>query len=210
MSVVEAQHHFYRERVPAQFNDVLARQAQQAETSPEAKRLLEEMRAVRTSIRIEVLGDDAPFLHRLEIDEGVMRVVDAPKRDPFFVLRHPLDQFENLSRQCGASVFGFLGSMTGLGDDMKLTSQRVRSLRELKGSLLFEVGGHEGFSLKAGFGVDLTEAEPNASIRLPPEIFEALRCGELDAQDAFFDEKIDVEGDFEIAVGAALAALSAD
>jgi hypothetical protein len=210
LSGVEAQDAFYRERVPAQFNATLARQIERAENDPEAKRLLEAMRAVRTAIRIEVLDGDEPHVHRLEIDDGVMRSVEVADRIPFFVLRHALDQFPNLSRQCGASVLGFLGSMTGLGEDMKLTSRRVRSLRELKGSLLFEVGGNEGFSLTAWFGVDASDYAPDASIRLRPEIFAALKAGELDAQDAFFDEEIDVEGDMEIAIGVALAALAAD
>jgi predicted lipid carrier protein YhbT len=210
MSLLEEQHQFYRDRVPAQFNASLTEQEARAQNDPEAKRLLEEMRAVRTSIRIEVMNDGDALIHLLEIESGVMRPVESVTRQPFFVLRHPIEEFPNLSRRCGASVLGFLGSMAGLGDDMKLTSQRVRSLRDLNGSLLFEVEGADGFSLLANFGVSAAAGDPSASIRLQPETFEALRSGELDAQDAFFDEKIDVEGDMEIAVGAALAALSAD
>lgn len=210
MNLVEAQHSFYRDRVPEQFNAALSRQTESAEIDPDAKRLLEEMRAVRTSVRVEVSWEGDPLIHRLDIDDGVMRPVDSALRSTFLILQHDLDQFPNLSQQCGASVLGFLGSMTGLGADMKLTSRRVRSLRELKGSLFFEVRGEEGFCLTASFGLDKGTAEPSAAIRMQPEIFDALRSGELDAQDAFFDEKIEVEGDMEIAIGIALAALSAD
>ena len=34
----------------------------------------------------------------------------------------------------------------------------------------------------------------DATIRMGPEVFEALRRREIDAQEAFFDEKIEVEG----------------
>ena len=213
MSALEAQRVFYRERVPEQFNASLANQIELAENDPDAKRLLEAMRAVRASVRIEVTGHEETIVHRLEIEDGVMQCHDDVDRAPFLILQHPLDQFPAIARQCGASVLGFLGSMTGLGEDMKLTAQRVRSLRELHGSLLFEVEGNAGFSLVARFGVEAGVADrdpPDASIRLRPEVFEALKSGELDAQDAFFDEKIDVDGDMEIAIGMALAALAAD
>jgi len=208
MSLLDEQHSFYRELVPKQFNQTLDRQIALAAEDPEAAQLLEEMRAVRASIRVEVETDTERFTHVLEIEAGRMRAVDEAARAPFFVLTHRLDQFENLRQRCGTSVLGFLGALAGLGEDMKLTSQRVRSLRELDGTLVFEVEGKDGFALTSKFGSKSTDASACASIRLRPEIFEALQGGELDAQDAFFDEKIAVEGDMGIAIGAALAALS--
>ena len=212
MTLAEEQHSFYNERVPAQFNQTFALQVERAEHDAEADRLLAQMRAVRASIRIEVAGarNAGLIVHLLEIEGGQMRPVERVERPPFFILRHDLDQFRNLSQRCGASVLGFLGSMAGLAEEMKLTTQRVRSLRELEGSLSFEVEGADGFALLAGFGVDELATEPNASIRIQPEVFESLRSRELDPQDAFFDERIGVEGDMEIAIGAALAALSPD
>lgn len=207
MSAHESQRAFYREQVPAQFNATLAEQEQLAANDPDAERLYDEMRAVRALIRVEVESDAATAVHLLEIERGEMRPVEASPRAPFFVLRHRLDQFEPLRLRCGASVLGFLGALAGLGDDMRLTSQRVRSLKSLDGTLAFEVTGDKGFSLRAEFG---EAAGARASIRLSPEVFEALEAGDLEAQEAFFDEKIEVEGDMEIAVGAALAALSAD
>jgi hypothetical protein len=208
MNLREEQRSFYRELVPKQFNQTFERQVALADEDPEAARLLEEMRAVRASIRVEVEGDAERFTHILEVDGGQMRAVDDAERRPFFVLAHRLDRFENLRQRCGTSVLGFLGALAGLGADLKLTRQRVRSLRELEGTLVFEVEGKDGFSLTATFGAKSADVSERASIRLTPEIFEALQRGELDAQEAFFDEKIAVEGDMEIAIGAALAALS--
>ena len=208
MSLLDEQHSFYRELVPKQFNQTFDRQVSRAAEDPEAAQLLEEMRAVRASIRVEVEGDTERFIHLLEIDGGKMRAVDDAARAPFFVLTHRLDQFENLRRRCGTSVLGFLGALAGMGEDMKLTSQRVRSLRELEGMLVFEVEGKDGFCLTSVFGTRSTDGAARASIRLTPEIFEALQDGELDVQDAFFGEKVAVEGDMGVAIGAALAALS--
>ena len=208
MSLLEEQHSFYRELVPDQFNQTFARQEAMANDDPEAAQLLGEMRAVRASIRVEVEDEAERFTHLLEVDGGHMSAVDEAARAPFLILTHRLDQFDNLRRQCGTSVLGFLGALAGLGDEMKLTSKRVRSLRELEGALAFEVEGVGGFSLTAAFGTKPAEPLARASIRLTPEIFAAPRSGELDAQDAFFDEKIAVEGEIGIAIGAALAALS--
>ena len=210
MSLLEAQHSFYRERVPAQFNQTLSHQIELASKDEAALRMLEEMRAVRTAIRVEVESDSGLRIHQLEIEGGKMRAVEVAARSPFFILRHRLDQFPNLRRECDTSILGFLGVMAGLETEMKLTSQRVRSLRALKGSLRFEIEGPDGFGLVASFGVDPPEPQPRAGIRLSSEIFEALRSGMLDAQVAFLDERIEVVGDLELAIGVALAAASPD
>ena len=212
MSLLEEQHAFYREHVPAQFNEALASQGEKAERDRDAARVLAEMRAVRASIRVEVTFPEEaePRLHFLEIRDGQMHIAQELERAPFFILRHAADQLPNLVRRCGASVLGFLGTLAGLDGEMCLTSRRVRSLRELRGTLLFEVEGQEGFAIQAGFGVDTQVRDVDATIRMGPEVFEALRRREIDAQEAFFDEKIEVGGNMEIAVGAALAALASD
>lgn len=210
MNPLESQRAFYSERVPAQFNATIDAQERAADQDPAAKSTLEEMRAVRTSIRVEVTADAETEVHVLAIDRGRMKAVDTPERPPFFILEHHIEDFEALRRECGDSILGFLGAMAGLREEMRLTSQRVRSLRELAGSLRFEVAGSEGFSLVASFGVPEPEENPRAVIHLRPEIFKALRDGTLDAQTAFLDEKVEVEGDMEMAVGLALAALSPD
>jgi hypothetical protein len=203
---------FYRERVPAHFARCLEAQETSAAEQAEAARLLDEMRAVRTSliVRVEPDSSDARRIYCFEIERGRMRLVDEPTRAPFLILDHALADFAALRRECGDSVLGFLGALAGLGDEMKLTAQRVRSLRELAGSLVFELAGPTGFSLVAHFGVDTPADEPRARIRLDEETFAKLRSGALDPQDAFLDGLIDVEGDIDMAIRLALASASPD
>lgn len=210
MSLLEESRRFYAELVPHHFNRTLARQREAARETPEAARVLEEMEAVRSAIMVQVDRGDALEHHAFEIDRGEMRAVETPSRPPFLLLGHALDDFPNLRRECGDSLLGFLGGLAGLGDDMRLTSQRVRSLRELAGSLVFERVGPEGFTLFAHFGVESPEPEPRAIIRLEQSVYARLRSGELDPQDAFLSGEVEVEGDLEMAIGLALTALSED
>ncbi|HEB89370.1 MAG TPA: hypothetical protein ENI85_07345 [Deltaproteobacteria bacterium] len=208
MSSFGAEHAFYRERIPEQFNRTLARQRERARTDADAARVLEEMEAVRTSIVVEIDRNGATDRHVFDIERGVMRHVETPGRPPFLILGHAHEDFENLRRECGDSLLGFLGSLAGLGEEMRLTSQRVRSLRELRGSLVFERTGPGGFKLFASFGMERPEPEPRATIRLDDMVHARLRSGELDPQDAFMDGLIEIRGDMEMAIGLALAALS--
>ena len=210
MSLLERQQTFYRDRVPEQFNKTLERQRTSAADDSSAARILEEMQAVRASVVVQVDSGDTMHRTSFDIDRGHMRSVDRPARTPFLILGHTLEDFENIRRECGDSLLGFLGALAGLGDDMRLTSQRVRSLRELQGSLIFERIGADGFALFASFGVDTPSPEPRTTIRLNEAIYTALRSGELDPQDAFLDGRIEIEGDMEMAIGLALAALSPD
>jgi hypothetical protein len=210
MSLLEEQRSFYAERIPGQFNRTLAHQRDTAAKDPAAAHVLEEMEAVRASIVVQVDTGEALERHAFDIDRGEMAYVETPRWPPFLVLGHHLDDFENLRRECGDSLLGFLGGLAGHRDEMRLTSQRVRSLRELHGSLVFQRIGTGGFALFAHFGVETPAPEPRAAIRLDETIYARLRSGELEAQDAFLDGQIEVEGDMEMAIGLALAALSED
>ncbi len=210
MSRLEEQRVFYQERVPGQFNRTLEKQRAAAGSGPSEARMLEEMEAVRTSITVQVDSGDSLHRHFFDIDRGHMRCVDQPARAPFLILGHALEDFPSIRRECGDSLLGFLGGLAGLGDEMRLTSQRVRSLRELGGSLVFERVGEGGFKLFASFGIESPTSEPRTTIRLDESIYARLRSGELDPQDAFLDGRIEVEGEIEMAIGLALAALSED
>lgn len=210
MSLLEEQQFFYRERIPEQFNRTLEKQRAAASGDPAAARMLEEMEAVRTAIVVQIDSGDTLHRHAFEIDRGVMRSVETPERLPFLILGHSLEDFSDIRRECGDSLLGFLGGLAGLGDEMRLTSQRVRSLRELNGSLVFERVGPGGFVLFASFGIETPEPEPRATIRLDEAVYAQLRSGELDPQEAFLGGQIELEGDMEMAVGLALAALSPD
>jgi hypothetical protein len=208
MNAIDEQRTFYRERVPEQFNRTLDQQRELAATDAAAARLLEEMEAVRTAIVVQV--DDGRALHRhvFEIERGRMRWSETSRYTPFLILGHGLEDFANIRRECGDSLLGFLGGLAGLGDEMRLTALRVRSLRELNGSLVFERVGAQGFSLFASFGVEVPSVEPRATIRIDETIYARLRAGELDPQDAFMEGQIEIEGDTDMAIGLALAALS--
>jgi len=210
MSLLEESRVFYRECIPEQFNRTLEKQRAAASGDPAAARMLEEMEAVRTAIVVQIDSGDTLHRHAFEIDRGVMRYVETPERLPFLILGHSLEDFPDIRRECGDSLLGFLGGLAGLGDEMRLTSQRVRSLRELNGSLVFERVGPGGFVLFASFGIETPEPEPRATIRLDEAIYAQLRTGELDPQEAFLGGQIEIEGDMEMAVGLALAALSPD
>jgi hypothetical protein len=168
------------------------------------------MEAVRTAIVVQIDSGDALHRHGFEIERGEMRCVEKPAYVPFLILGHTLEDFPNLRRECGDSLLGFLGGLAGLGDEMCLTAQRVRSLRELHGSLVFERVGPGGFTLFASFGVETPTAVPRATIRLDKVIYDQLRSGVLDPQDAFLGGQIEIEGEMEMAIGLALAALSPD
>jgi hypothetical protein len=210
MSLLEEQHAFYVDQVPEQFNRTLAKQREAAGASEEQARILGEMEAVRTSIIVQIHTVDTLVRHTFDIDRGEMHTVESPSNTPFLILGHALDHFPNLRRECGDSLLGFLGGLAGLGDDMLLTSQRVRSLRELDGSLVLERVGVGGFSLFAHFGNGVIGAAPRSTIRLESEIYAQLRTGEIDVQDAFLAGSIEIEGDEGMAINLALAALSPD
>ena len=204
---------FYRDRVPAQYNATLAAQRAAALADSGAKTLLEEMEAVRASIVVEV-GDET-FAY--DVERGVMTGVEAPTRPPFLVLRHAREDFAALRADCGDSLLGFLGALAGLGDEMKITAQRVRSLRELGGGIRLVREGEcdDGFVLEAWFGVGPDPAvsssglpAPAATLRLDAATYARLREGDLDPQDAFLAGSIPIEGDEGLAIGLALAAMS--
>jgi hypothetical protein len=208
MNPNEEQGEFYRELVPRHFNQTLATQRAAAVSGADDARVLEEMEAVRSSIIVRVETRGALTRHAFDIDRGEMRYVETPSHAPFLILCHTLADFPNLRRECGDSLLGFLGGLAGLGDAMRLTSQRVRSLCALHGSLVFERIGAAGFTLSAHFGLAAPGPEPQAVIRLDEEVFARLRRGELDPQDAFLEGEVEVEGEVELAIGLALAALS--
>lgn len=210
MSLREEQCVFYREHVPDQFNRSLEKQRAAARNDPAAARTLEEMEAVRTAIVVQVDSGDSLDRHLMEIERGTMRWVEESAYAPFLILGHALDDFPNIRRECGDSLLGFLGALAGLGDEMRLTSQRVRSLRELHGSLVFERVGPDGFALFAAFGIGSPTPEPRATIRIEKTLYTQLREGQLDPQEAFMSGQIEIDGDVEMAVDLALAVLSPD
>lgn len=208
---------FYRQRVPEHYNATLAEQRRAASDDEDAERVLGDMEAVRASIVVVVDDGDGRACFAFDIERGEMASVHAPGRAPFLVLEHSAADFPALRDACGESLLGFLGALAGLGNEMRITAQRTRSLRELAGGVALDRTGEGSFRLTAWFGVASSKglppsfpATPGATIRLDTETYTQLRSGALDAQDAFLAGAVPIEGDEGLAIGLALAAMSPD
>jgi hypothetical protein len=205
-SDAETPRHFYAERMPEQFNRALREQERRVEA---AQRALDGMRAVDATIRIEVRGSDGGTFF-LNVERGVMTSGEAPAHPPFLAVIQDRAAFEKLAREAGDSALGMLGGLSGLSGEMKLTKARIDNLAGVRGSLRFEVTGADGFTLLTQFGDGPLADPPTTTIRVDPETYAALRAGALDPQQAFMTGKIQVEGDLQLAMQLALAALSPD
>ncbi|MEN8182605.1 MAG: SCP2 sterol-binding domain-containing protein [Myxococcota bacterium] len=197
---------FYAEQLPEQWNRALLEQERLVESS---RRELEGMRAVNATIAVEVRGEVSTTFH-LNVSEGVMSADDAPAHTPFLTVVQDRVGFENLAREAGDSALSMLGALTGLAGELKLTEARVKLLAGIRGCLRFEVTGAQGFSLLTRFGDGAMPEEPDTTIRVAPETYAELRAGRLDPQNAFMGGQIQVEGDMQLAMNLALAALSPD
>lgn len=201
---------FYQNRIPDQFNRSLdLQQEQAAKDDSEALRILEDMRAVNTSILIRVEGDGGG-LFALDIDNGRMTAAPECRHPAFVVIRHDQSALAALVRESGDSALGFLGGLAGLAGEMRLTQSRLSDLADLEGSVCLELTGDSGFSLVTHFGGGDMPDEPDCTIRVDDEAYRDLRAGALPAQEAFMSGRIAIEGDMQLAMQLALAALSPD
>ena len=197
---------FFRETLPAQFNEALREQEQIVET---AQRVLEGMRGVDATIRVEIRGDGGGIFF-LNIAAGRLTPGDAPAHPPFLTLVQDRPSFERFAAEVGGSALGFLGALSGLAQEMRLTRARIHMLAGLAGSVRFELRGEGGFSLLTHFGAAAPPDRPTTSIAVDRTAYRALRAGELDPQDAFLSGQIQLEGDLQLAMQLALAALAPD
>lgn len=197
---------FYVERIPTQFNRALETQEALGEAG---RRVYEGMRAVSATIRVEVEGPGGGTFF-LNIDGGRMSAADAAARSPFLVLQQDRRAFDRIAREAGDSAMALLGGLSGLAGEMKLTRARIDNLADVKGLVHFEVTGDDGFVLRTHFGGDPVPAEPNTWIRLDEAAYRDLRSGKLDPQAAFMSQQIVVEGDMQMAMQLALAAIAPD
>jgi hypothetical protein len=197
---------FYTEALPAQWNRALEAQERAAEA---AQRLLEGMRAVDATIRVDVVGDGGSTFF-LNIEAGRLAPGDAPAHPPFLTLVQDRQAFERLVAEAGDSALGFLGGLSGLAGEMHLTKARLDNLADVRGCVRFEVTGEGGFALLTHFGEGPVPDAPDTAIRVDAEVYRALRAGQLNPQDAFMGGKLSMEGDMQLAMQVALAALSPD
>lgn len=194
---------FFEELLPAQWNEALREQQRTAE---EAQRLLEGMQGVDATLCVEVGGER----FSLNVAAGRLTTGDTPSHPPFLTLRLEPPDFERFAAEVGDSALGFLGALSGLGQEMRLTRPRVELLASLEGSIRFELKGEGGFTLLIHFGTGPPPPEPTTSITVARDAYRALQAGELNPQDAFLSGQIQVEGDMQLAMQLALAALAPD
>ena len=95
-------------------------------------------------------------------------------------------------------------------DQFPCAQQRIDNLTEVKGLMKFVVLGERGFELLTHFGTDPIPDEPATSITVDEEAYRDLRSGALNPQDAFMNGRISIEGDMQMAMQLALAAISPD
>jgi len=195
---------YFAELFPAQWARTLGDQEQSVKS---AQRLLDDMRDVNATLGIEV-GGDAGGRWTLNISEGVMTPGDTPDHTPFLTLFFEPADFERLVEEAGDSPLAFLGALAGQGGDLKLTGSRMQNLNLLEGTLRFELTGEGGFAILAHFSEGAPPPEPTCIIRVERETYQALKSGEVAAQDAFLSGQIQLEGDMQLAMQLALAVLS--
>ncbi len=196
---------FYREQIPAQFNHALDRQQALGDAG---RRVYDAMRAVDATIRVDVAGEGGTIF--LNIRAGQMSAGDSAAHPPFLTLIQDRRAFERLSREAGDSALALLGGLSGRAGEMKLTRARIENLCDVNGLVSFEVTGDDGFVLRTHFGSEPVPAEPKTTITVDSQAYRDLRSGALDAQSAFMNQQILVEGDMQAAMQLALAAIAPD
>ena len=197
---------FYVERIPAQFNRALD---EQEARGPAGRRLYDAMRAVTATIRVDVTGEGGGTFF-LNIERGRMSSAAEAAQPPLVTLQQDRRAFERIAAEAGDSALGLLGGLAGLAGEIRLTRSRVEELAAVKGLLHFEVTGESGFVLRSHFGSDPIPAAPDTTIRVDEASYRDLRSGALDPQTAFMEHRIEVDGDMQIAMQVALAAVAGD
>lgn len=202
-------HDFYTRRVPAQWNKTLDAQEAAAADDESAGHVLEGMRAVDATIRVLVRGESEQRFE-LNVSGGRMSAGDEAAQPPFMTLAHDLDAFAVLERESGDSVLGFLGGLAGLEEAMKLTAGRMNNLAGLAGTLRFALTGEGGFALLVHFGEGEVADTPKCGLSVAREAYDKLRSGQINPQEAFMNQQIEIEGDMQMAMQLALAAMTPD
>jgi len=197
---------FFTELLPAQFEAALGEQEQVALA---ATRLLDGMRAVNATIRVDVHGPGGGTFF-LNVSAGRMTPGESALHAPFLTLVQERASFDRFVAEVGGSALGFLGALSGLAQELRLTQARIELLAGIAGTLQFEVRGEDGFALLTHFGPGEPTTPATTSIRVERDAYADLRAGRLNPQDAFLSGRIQLEGDLQLAMQLALAAVAPD
>lgn len=202
---------FYRRRVPDHWNECLEAQYSASRVGgADAKRVLDGMLSVCATIDVEIegTGGGEQARYHLNIEAGRMSVDETPLRSPFLTLRHDLESFAVLERESGDSLLGFLGALAGQQGDLKLTSGRIQTLCGIDGILSFQLTGASPMTLEAQFGQVGPGEQPRCSVRLSEETYRDLKRGAVAPQEVFLNGRVEIEGDMQMAMQIAMAAVA--
>jgi hypothetical protein len=197
---------FYSKTVPDDFNRGLDEQAALGDAG---RRVLEAMRALSATIRIDLIGDDPASIY-LNIENGRMSADLQASHAPFIRIIQDGATLRWFMRETDGSLTALLGALAGLGGEMKLTHKRMLVLEAVDGLIRFEVTGDNGFTLLTHFGTREMPAEPDAVIRMSEDSYAAMRSGRIDPQTAFLDDSIQTEGDLQKVMQVAFAVVAPD
>jgi hypothetical protein len=197
---------FFCETLPAQFEAVLREQERAVEA---ASRVLAGMRAVNATIRADVLGGGGGTFF-LNVAAGRLTPGESAAHPPFLTLVIDASSFDAFLAEVGGSALGFLGALSGLAQEMKLTQARIDARAGVAGTVRFEARGAGGFHLLVHFGRGEPAPTPTTSIAVDRDAYADLRAGRLNPQDAFLTGRIQIEGDLQLAMQLALAAVTPD
>jgi hypothetical protein len=197
---------FYSKTIPDDFNRGLDEQAALGDAG---RRVLEAMRALSATIRIDLIGDDPATVY-LNIEKGCMSAGLQASHAPSIRIIQDGATLRWLMRETDGSLTALLGALAGLGGEMKLTRKRMLDLEAVDGLIRFEVTGDNGFTLLTHFGTREMPAEPDAVIRMSEDSYAAMRSGRIDPQTAFLDDSIQTEGDLQKVMQVAFAVVAPD
>ena len=197
---------FYSKTIPDDFNRGLDEQAALGDAG---RRVLEAMRTLCATIRIDLIGDDPATVY-LNIEKGCMSAGLQASHAPSIRIIQDGATLRWLMRETNGSLTALLGALAGLGGEMKLTRKRMLDLEAVDGLIRFEVTGDNGFTLLTHFGTREMPAEPDAVIRMSEDSYADMRSGRIDPQTAFLDDSIQTEGDLQKVMQAAFAVVAPD
>ncbi len=196
---------FYRERIPAEWNRRLDEQEQLGQ---EGREVFDGMKTVNATIRVDILDSDSSYF--LNISDGCMMAGEEAAHPPFLTLRQDRAAYERLAVEAGDSAMAMLGGLSGLAGELRLTQRRVDNMTDVQSLLKLVIQGDNGFELLTHFGTGPIPNEPAASITVDEQAYRELRSGALNPEEAFMDGRIAIEGDLQVAMQLALAAIYPD
>jgi hypothetical protein len=190
---------FYREIVPARWNDRLERAFADAQSGAELR--------IDTTVRV-VVGQPEGETFFLNIRDGRIATEDRPQGEISIDVSQDRRGFERIAADSDGDPLRFLGLLAGSGEPLRLTKTRLRALQSLDGALELRVTGDSGFRIGLCFGSP--RVGRRATVTMTPAVYEAMRDGALDLQRAFLDGQLELSGDLDLAMRVALAAFSPD